>query len=287
MPAASHPSAAAEEVKLSEAEIAQMDTDELWATYKRTNSEELKWALVMRYEGLIKNVAMQVRGVYSNFAQVDDIVSEGILTLLSAVEKFDPTRGIKFETYISKRIRGMVIDLARKQDWLPRNIRKRTKEIDKAISLLSNQLGRFPTDREIADLLGISPSKYYKDIASVALSNILSLDALMDVGERDGHPFEMHAANAAEQPEAVLQDRELQETLAEGIKSLRENEQIVLSLYYEKNLHMKEISQVLDVSEPRVSQIHARAIQKLRLYMEDYFNGKPVRSKKRKREKHV
>ncbi len=277
----------AEVPNLSESEIAQMPTDELWEAYHKTKSEELKWALVIRYEGLIKSAAMQIRGVYSSFAQVDDIVSEGIFSLLNAVEKFDPSRGAKFETYISKRIRGMVIDLARKQDWLPRNIRRRSKEIDQAISLLSTELGRSPTDAEVADMLGITPNQYHKDMASVALSNILSLDALVDAKDRDGSQFEMPSSDLHDQPEAALQDRELQQTLADGIKSLRENEQIVLSLYYEKNLHMKEISQVLEVSEPRVSQIHARAIQKLRAYMEAYLSGAPVQLKKRKKGKHV
>ena len=111
-------SAVTAERRYSEAEIEAMDTPELLALYKQTGDEELKWPLVLRYEGLIKSAALQIRGVYSSFAQVDDIVSEGILTLLSSLDKFDPDKGIKFETYVAKRIRGMVIDLARKQDWL-------------------------------------------------------------------------------------------------------------------------------------------------------------------------
>ena len=121
--------------RYTEAEIEAMATADLLALYKQTGDEELKWPLVLRYEGLIKSAALQIRGVYSSFAQVDDIVSEGILTLLSSIDKFDPEKGIKFETYVAKRIRGMVIDLARKQDWLPRNIRQRAKEIDSAVSL--------------------------------------------------------------------------------------------------------------------------------------------------------
>lgn len=276
-----------DETSLSEERIEQMTTEELWEAYHKTRRTDLKWALVVRYEGLVRNVALQVRGVYSNFAQVDDIVSEGVFTLLSSVDKFDPSKGVKFETFVSKRIRGMIIDLARKQDWLPRNVRRRAKEIDQAIAELASELGRFPSDAEIADYLGVSLSKYHKDLASTALSNILSLDALMDAKDYEGHQFEIPSVDAQDQPETAFQDRELQEMLAEGIGELRENEQIVLSLYYEKNLHMKEIAQVLDVSEPRVSQIHARAIQKLRLYMESYLRGKPVQIKKRKREKYV
>lgn len=270
---------------LTEAELEALGTEELLALYKQTGDESLKWPLVLRYEGLIKNAALQVRGVFNSFAQVEDIVNEGILTLLGAVDKFDPDKGVKFETYVAKRIRGMVIDLARKQDWLPRNVRQRAKEIDDAVSALSNELGRFPTEREVADKLGVSLERYRKDAARTALNNTLSLDALMDSSEMDTYRFEPTDRDERGQPEAVLQDRELQETLAAGIGSLQENEQIVLSLYYEKNLHMKEIAQVMGISEPRISQIHARAIQKLREYMTEYMTGKSGKKQTGKRKK--
>jgi len=279
------PAAGCEQRQRTPREIEQMDTPELLELYKQTEDETLKWPLVLRYEGLIKSAALQIRGVYSSFAQVDDIVNEGILTLLSCIDKFDPEKGVKFETYVSKRIRGMVIDMARKQDWLPRNIRRRAKEIDSAISELSSELGRYPTNSEVAGRLGVSLERYQKDSASVALSNALSLDALMDAREQDGYQFEVPAEDSGGQPETVLQEQELQQMLAAGIQSLRENEQIVLSLYYEKNLHMKEIAQVMEVSEPRISQIHARAIQKLRDYMGSYINGAPAQKKARGRKK--
>ena len=278
-------SSAVEQRRYTQREIEEMSTPDLLAAYKQTGDEELKWPLVLRYEGLIKSAALQIRGVYSSFAQVDDIVSEGILTLITSIDKFDPEKGIKFETYVAKRIRGMVIDLARKQDWLPRNIRQRAKEIDQAVSELANDLGRFPTDQEVARKLGVSTDKYQKDAARVALSNTLSLDALMDAQDLEGRRFEVSAEDPSVQPEAVYQNQELQETLAQGISALQENEQIVLSLYYEKNLHMKEIAQVMEVSEPRISQIHARAIQKLREYMGTYMNGAPPQKSTKKRKK--
>ena len=269
----------------TEAELEAMETADLLSLYKQTGDEALKWPLVLRYEGLIKSAALQIRGVYSSFAQVDDIVSEGILTLLSSIDKFNPDKGIKFETYVSKRIRGMVIDLARKQDWLPRNIRQRAREIDTAVSHLANELGRFPTDQEVAGHLGIPTDKYQKEAARVALSNTLSLDALMDARDMEGYHFEVSDQDPKLQPETVLEDQELQETLAQAISSLQENEQIVLSLYYEKNLHMKEIAQVMGVSEPRISQIHSRAIQKLRDYMGAYMNSEDPQTTSKKRKK--
>lgn len=254
-------------------EIEEMDTQALLRLYKETGNESLKWPLALRYEGLIKNAAMQIRGVYSSFAQIEDIINEGILTLLGAIDKYDPDKGVKFETYVSKRIRGMVIDLARKQDWMPRNVRQRAKEIDLAVSELSTSLGRYPTEMEVAEKLGVSQERYQKDAANIALSNVLSLDLLMDARETDGYQMEVPSSDIQSQPEAVLQERELQRALATGISQLRKNEQIVLSLYYEKNLHLKEIAQVLELSEPRISQIHTRAIQKLRVYMDAYING--------------
>ena len=271
-------------LRYSEREIEEMDTQDLLRLYKETGDENLKWPLVLRYEGLIKSAAMQIRGVYSSFAQIDDIINEGILTLLGAIDKFDPDKGVKFETYVSKRIRGMVIDLARKQDWMPRNVRKRAKEIDLAVAELSATLGRAPTDGEIAGYLGISQERYQKDAANIALSNVLSLDVLMDTRETAGYQLEVPSNDLQSQPEAVLQEREMQRALAEGISQLRENEQIVLSLYYERNLHLKEIAQVMELSEPRISQIHTRAIQKLRSFMEAYLNdtGEPKPKKKRR-----
>ena len=267
----------------SEREIEEMDTQDLLRLYKETGDESLKWPLVLRYEGLIKSAAMQIRGVYSSFAQIDDIINEGIITLLGAIDKFDPDKGVKFETYVSKRIRGMVIDLARKQDWIPRNVRKRAKEIDLASTELAATLGRTPTDGEIAQYLGLTQEREQKDTASIALSHVLSRDVLMDTREASGYPMEVPSSDARSQPELVLQERELQRALAQGIASLRENEQIVLSLYYERNLHLKEIAQVMELSEPRISQIHTRAIQKLKTYMEGYLGDEPEKKPKRKK----
>ena len=160
--------------------------------------------------------------------------------------------------------------------------------IDSAVSHLANELGRCPTDQEGAGHLGIPTDKYQKEAARVALSNTLSLDALMDARDMEGGRFELSDQDPKLQPETVLEDRELQETLAAGISSLQENEQIVLSLYYEKNLHMKEIAQVMGVSEPRISQIHSRAIQKnvQRLLQSDLRNGHPAAAPERGGQQH-
>ena len=261
-----------------------MTPAELLSAYKATGDDQYKWSLVLRYEDLVRNVALQIRGIYSSFAQVDDIISEGILTLLSAVDKFDPDKGIRFETYVSKRIRGMVIDLARKNDWMPRNIRKRSKEIDSATAELYHTLGRAPSDQEVAEQMNLSLEKYQKLSANVAMGSILSLDALIEMRDSERGRFDIRSKDLRSQPESAYQEREIQQTLAEAISRLRKNEQIVLSLYYEKNLHMKEIAQILEVSEARVSQIRSHALSELRTYMDAYINGKPLPNpQKRKR----
>ena len=261
-----------EKLTWSQEELDALTTEELFQAYKRTGSEELKWPLVMRYMGLVKTIALQVRGVYSSFAQVDDIVNEGLLTLAGAVDKFDPDKGIKFETYVSKRIRGAVIDLARRQDWVPRSVRRKARDIDQASSELFAELGRYPTDREMADRLGVTQDQYQEDLANSSMCNVLSLDALFEDREQNGGA-EVPDNGADSRPEDSMLRQELLEILTKAIESLRENEQTVISLYYHKNLSMKEIAQVMEVSEPRISQLHSRAIQKLKLYMNQYMTG--------------
>ena len=124
--------AAEVELGYTQAELDRMSKEDLLLLYKSTGCQELKWPLVLRYVGLVKSIALQVRGVYSGFAQVDDIINEGVLALVGSVDKFDPDKGIKFETFVSKRIRGAVIDLARRQDWVPRSVRRKAREIEQA-----------------------------------------------------------------------------------------------------------------------------------------------------------
>ena len=253
-------------------ELDAMSKEDLLLLYKSSGDEALRWPLALRYVGLVKSIALQVRGVYSSFAQVDDIINEGVLALVGAVDKFDPDKGIKFETFVSKRIRGAVIDLARRQDWVPRSVRRKARDIDQASSELFSELGRYPTDQEMAERLGISEGQYQEDLANSSMCNVLSLDALFEDREQNGGA-ELPDGGMDSRPEDSMLRQELLETLTKAIASLRENEQTVISLYYHKNLSMKEIAQVMEVSEPRISQLHSRAIQKLKLYMNQYMTG--------------
>lgn len=267
-----HAKESSPEQGLSPELLEELTNEELFLYYKSTGDQSVKWPLVLRYTSLVKTIALQVRGVYHSFAQVDDVVSEGLIVLLSAVDKFDPEKGIKFETFASKRIRGAIIDLARKQDWIPRSVRRRSREIDDANCELFSELGRLPTDTEMAKKLGVSVDKFKDDLSGMALSNVMSLEMVFE--DREPQVGGLLGVLEPDRPEENLLQGELFETLVVSIEKLLENEQQVLSLYYHKNLNMKEIAQVMSISTPRVSQLHTRAVQKLRVLMQGYMNDK-------------
>jgi len=236
----------------------ERSTAQLFAEYKQTRSDELKWEIVLRNTDMIKRIASQSRGIYSSFAELDDIVNEGLLVLADAVDKYDPERG-SFSNYVSKRIRGMIIDLARSNNWGPRLTSQRRKEIDEAIGELRLSLGRNPTDHEVAQRLGISDDAYRKRLEQYAFQNVLSWEELfVDAGQQMGEEGVFNS------PEQSVENLDMLHTLADAIQSLREKQQIVLSLYYKEGLTMEEIASVMGVTRSRVCQIHKGAIAKLR-----------------------
>lgn len=255
---------------ISYKEAEQLDDLELLALYRKTGDQELKWILVMRYTNLVRRIATHASGIYSSFAQLDDIIQEGLLVLLNAVDKFDPQKNVKFETYVSTRLRGMIVDLARRQDWLPRQVRQKASQLNRAMDELSNQLGRMPNNREVAEYLGLTMEQYDALLAETAGANILSLDAVLASCGSAGEKA-INREDQSDPTQEQYQDQELRQVLAQAIGDLRENEQIVLSLYYERELNMKEIAQVLGVSAARVSQIHSKALQRLRVRMNQYM----------------
>ncbi len=248
----------------------EQSNEELLKLYKETNSLEIKQELVMRYIYLVKSIALQMRDIYLSFVQVDDIINEGVIAIMSAIDKFDMEKNVKFETYISKRIKGMIIDLARKQDWVPRSTRKSTRDIEDAVTTLYNKLGYYPSIQEVTDYLDISMEKYHETMRKAALFNILSLDMVLAEAQGNEISSKLAQEESHEQPEDKFLKKELTEILATGIKGLKENEQLVISLYYIEELNMRQIADVLQVSEPRVSQIHSNAIKKLRKHMEKF-----------------
>lgn len=244
-----------------------LTNEELLTEYQKTGELSMKQELVMRYVYIVRSIAIQMRDVYVSFAQIEDIVNEGVLVIMSALDKFDPEKNVKFETYISKRIKGMVIDMARKQDWIPRSVRKNARDIDEVTTKLYNELGRYPTPEEIAGHLNMSLEKYQEAQRKTTLFNVLSLDLVLDDGGESKKTVYLPSKNENEQPELNCLKKEAGEVLAEGIRSLKENEQMVISLYYVEELNMKQIAEVMSISEPRVSQIHANAVKKLKTYL--------------------
>ncbi|MBO8463821.1 MAG: FliA/WhiG family RNA polymerase sigma factor [Firmicutes bacterium] len=254
--------------------LEDLTNEQLLIEYKQSGNIQLKHVLVLRYIYVIRSIALQMRGIYLNFAQIDDIINEGVICLMSSLDKFELEKGVKFETYITKRIRGMIIDLARKQDWVPRSVRKMGKEIEKVTTELHNELGRVPTDEEIANRYGISLEKYEEFVSKSTLFNVLSLDFVLEETYEKKKYLQVMDEEETNQPEEYYLDQELKEYLAQGIEQLREKEKMVISLYYLEELQMKEIAKVLEVSEPRVSQIHAKAISRLKEHMKKFVEYK-------------
>lgn len=248
----------------------EKSNEELLQIYGRTHSLEIKQELVMRYIYVVKSIAVQMRDVYTSFTQSEDIINEGVIVIMNAIEKFDPEKNVKFETYISKRIKGMIIDLARKQDWVPRSARKSARDIDEAVSALYNKTGRYPTAEEVAEYLNITQEKYQDTLRKAALFNVLSLDMVLAEAQENSTRVQIPRSGEEDQPEDCLLKKEASEVLAEGIKLLKENEQLVISLYYIEELNMRQIAEVLQVSEPRVSQIHSNSIKKLKKHMQKF-----------------
>ena len=244
--------------------------EELLKMYKESGSLEIKQEIVMRYIYLVKSIALQMRDIYVSFSQVDDIISEGVIAIMSSLDKFDMDKNVKFETFISKRIKGMIIDLARKQDWVPRS----TRDIEEAVTTLYNRLGYYPSVEEVTKYLNITPEKYQETMRKAALFNVLSLDMVLAEAQGNEIGVKLPHGEKNDQPESQFLKKELTEVLAEGIGTLKENEQLVISLYYIDELNMRQIADVLKVSEPRVSQIHTNAIKKLRKHMERFNEEK-------------
>ncbi|MCI9008789.1 MAG: FliA/WhiG family RNA polymerase sigma factor [Lachnospiraceae bacterium] len=239
--------------------------EELLALYQESGELTVKQELVMRYLYIVKTIAAQMRGVYAGSLQMEDIINEGVIAIMKGIDRYDPERDNKFETFISRRIRGMIIDLVRKNDWMPRDFRKQVRMIEET----RIALGGDPTDEEIAQSMGMDVKKYNKLQRMSVIMNVLSLDMLVD-DEEEHQSLQLSSKDMSSQPEKAFLMEESRQVLAEAVSSLKEKEQMVISLYYVEELNMGQIAEILGVSEPRISQIHSSAIRRLKAYMSDY-----------------
>lgn len=241
----------------------------LWREYARSNSNELREKLILEYAPLVKVVAGRLSMYLGNNVEYDDLVSYGIFGLIDAIDKFDCTKLVKFETYASLRIRGAILDQIRKMDWIPRTIRQKQKRIDAASKDIEATLGRNATQEEIAEKLGISDDEYTDWQTQMKVTNLVSLDEYMEQGSdvANGKTTSCHFA----MPEEVLEENELKQVLAQALELLTEKEKKVIELYYYEELTLKEISSILEVSESRISQLHTKALQKMKVKMGRYI----------------
>lgn len=248
------------------------DPMSLFHRYKDHRDIETRNELVMHYSYIARSVAAQMRGIFSNYAQLEDIVNQGIITLIDCVEKFDLDKGIKFESYAFMRVRGAIIDFVRKQDWLPRRVRITAKTISTAYDVLCNKLLREPTQQELADHLGMSVDTLAKNYGEIANSVMLSFEGVVQNVTQSGDMLE-NFLDRDSAPESSVFRQELRDVLAEAIDSLTERERLVVTLYYYEHLKLSDIASILEVSDQRVSQISSKAVLKLKQRIEQYMKG--------------
>ncbi len=236
----------------------------LWELYSKNKTPELREKIIIEYAGLVKIVAGKL-GIYLGYnVEYDDLVGYGTFGLIDAIDKYDFDKGVKFETYASLRIRGAILDQVRKMDWLPRTVRQKQKRMDAAYQKLETESGKFATDEELAAELEISVEELGQWQAQTKAAGVVSLDEYLEQGSENGIVGGAESADFA-QPEKQMEQKAMKELLIQSLESLTEKEKKVVLLYYYEELTLKEISEVLEVSESRISQLHTKAIQKLRL----------------------
>ncbi len=243
----------------------------LWEDYNRTKASETREKIILEYAPLVKLVAGRLSMYLGYNVEYEDLVSYGIFGLIDAIDKFDSLKDVKFETYASLRIRGAILDQIRKMDWIPRTIRQKQKRIDAIIKEIELTTGKTATDEEIAKGLGISEDEYLEWQSQMKITNVVSLNEYMEQGSEVPADVNRHATARFESPEENIEKEELKQVLEQTLQLLTEKERKVILLYYYEELTLKEISNVLEVSESRVSQLHTRALQKMKEKMGNYM----------------
>lgn len=243
----------------------------LWVEYAKTKSPEVREKIILEYAPLVKVVAGRLSMYLGYNVEYEDLVSYGIFGLIDAIDKFDFLKDVKFETYASLRIRGAILDQIRKMDWIPRTIRQKQKKIDAVIREIESQCGRTATDEEIAEKLGITGDEYVDWQSQMKITNVVSLNEFLEQGSEVSNESSHTKSTHFDTPEEVLERDELKKMLAEALELLTEKERKVIVLYYYEELTLKEISSILEVSESRISQLHTRALQKMKVKLGNYI----------------
>ena len=245
----------------------------LWQAYGRNRDTTLRDRLILHYAPLVKYVAGRVGTGLPAHVDIADLVQSGVFGLWEAIDRFEPERGLKFETYAMQRIRGAILDELRAQDWVPRSVRSRAREVERALERLETRLQRSATDAEVAVELGITVAELRELYAQLQLTSVIALDELIAVGRGGTSIAETLPDEAMEEPGAFLDSVESRRLLAEAISQLTDRDRVVVSLYYFENLTLAEIGRVLGVTESRVCQLHTRAVLRLRGKMLEASSG--------------
>jgi RNA polymerase sigma factor FliA len=245
----------------------------VWESYKRTLDSVTRDRLLNQYLPLVKNVASRMALGFPKSVELNDLVNTGVIGLIEAFNNFDPARGVKFETYAVPRIRGAILDELRALDWIPRSTRAKSREIDRATTKLENELGRSPSDSELAKKLNVSTDELLSTLGDVSSTTLLSLDELIsrEDDNRQVPRIETVENAAADNILSDMERNELRAFLVNSISGLTEQERLVIALYYYEELTLKEIGEVMLISESRVSQIHTKAVFRLRAMIRDNF----------------
>lgn len=248
---------------------------ELWQRYKKSKDPEIRDTFVRQYAPLVKYVAGKVAMGMPHNVEFDDLVGFGVFGLFDAIEKFDPDKHVKFKTYAVTRIRGAIFDELRSIDWVPRSVRQKSREIEDAVRRLEGSLGRAATDAEIAKEMGMNEEDFQKTMLKISGTSILSLNDVWYTGEDNDS---VSIADSIESPnslnpETIVEKDEIKRVIVKSINELPEKEKKVLVLYYYEDLTLKEIGKVLEVTESRVSQLHTKAIMRLRAKLTNIKKG--------------
>ncbi|SDW80945.1 RNA polymerase, sigma 28 subunit, SigD/FliA/WhiG [Saccharopolyspora shandongensis] len=236
----------------------------LWQAFGQRRDQELRDRLVLHYAPLVKYVAGRVGTGLPSHVEVSDLIQSGIFGLVDAIEKFEPERGLKFETYAMQRIRGAILDDLRAQDWVPRSVRSRARDVERALERLEAKLQRTATDAELASELELSLDELRELFAQLQMTSVIALDDLIGAGTAQASLAETLPDDRAEDPVAALVDQDSRRQLAEAVERLSDRDRVVVTLYYFENLTLAEIGKVLGVTESRVCQLHTRAVLRLR-----------------------
>ena len=243
----------------------------MWVEYANTGSSALREKIILEYAPLVKIVAGRLHMYLGYNVEYDDLVSYGIFGLIDAIDRFDHAKEIKFETYASLRIRGAILDQIRRMDWIPRTIRQKQKKIDQVIKEIEATTGRSATDEEIAEKLGISDDEYTEWQSQMKVTGVVSLNEYLEQGGPELQNEKGKHSSRFDAPEDVMEQAELKEKLKEALDVLTEKERKVILLYYYEDLTLKEISNILEVSESRVSQLHTKALNKMKNKLGSYM----------------